>query len=347
MLTINSKKSKINLSPVKLPKNYKGTIIVGFTDINYWPVAKLWYERMKVLNYTKQLRMYALDTLVLEKMLSEFPKENVFSPTDLGDDFKVINYKDNFNMEKRHMRKEHLHKIWKIRVDVTTELLKQGYSVLQSDIDSLWLKHVDLEILPMNFDIIHSVGFGENSIPHMVKNFWGFVICGCLVLYRPTEAVLRFWDGYKSVYNFKCIENGEDDWCDDQKIINKIHFRSGLHWAGDEELKTQQNAWNQSALGVYKIGSFIKTKSYTDTESGLKKKSGIVPTHLTGTDIVTDISDLQVLLASRNDWMRGGNLEMCENITNEASLPWIMMPGTKKRGYNKVQLFEDYKNCFQ
>ena len=70
------KKTKMNLSPVKLPKNYKGTLIVAFTDINYWPAAKLWFKQISSLNYTN-IRLYALDEVVHKEMLKEVNKERI------------------------------------------------------------------------------------------------------------------------------------------------------------------------------------------------------------------------------------------------------------------------------
>ena len=65
----------MNLKPVKLPKNYKGTVIVAFTDINYWPVAKLWFKQISSLNYT-DIRLYALDKLVHKEMMIEIKNKN-------------------------------------------------------------------------------------------------------------------------------------------------------------------------------------------------------------------------------------------------------------------------------
>ena len=161
---------KINLDPVKLPENYKGTIIVAFTDINYWAAAKLWFQQMKKLKY-KNIRIYVLDTVVYQEMQNEIKKgnmkpENAHLPRSLQENFDMFEISEDFVLrtefdenfkESTYYRQGNLAKVWKIRVQVTLHLLKQGYSILQLDVDSLWMRYVDFDRLPMNFDIIFSI----------------------------------------------------------------------------------------------------------------------------------------------------------------------------------------------
>ena len=308
----HNQKTRINLKPVKLLGNYKGTIIVAFSDINYWPAAQLWFQRMKTLNYDN-VRMYALDKLAYKKMLAEIDRgfmkpENVYFPTA-----ETIKIKNKFKVKDRA---GDLNKVWKMRVDVTRKLLKQGYSVLQSDIDSLWLKHVDLDTLPLNFDIIQSTA--EKFPDHIVRQ-WGFALCGCLVLYRPTEATLKWWD----LYTTKCRG------CDDQRLTNDLYMKLGMSWLETDELSVQNEVW-EGPISYHTIGVF----------------DGKGPSGVIGLGRKTlDLSNLQLGVVDKRVWMRGGELSDCDGSKNE-TIPWIMNPIIAKRGNKKVQMFEDYKTCF-
>ena len=69
-LSLLTSKNKTDLSykNVILPKNYKHSIIIAFTDINYLPTAKRWFARMRQLNY-KNLRLYAMDEMAYRKLV--------------------------------------------------------------------------------------------------------------------------------------------------------------------------------------------------------------------------------------------------------------------------------------
>ena len=48
--------------------------------------------------------------------------------------------------------------IWLIRLEVTLRLLEAGFSVIMSDVDSIWTRFVDLDDNWFeNFDLIHSL----------------------------------------------------------------------------------------------------------------------------------------------------------------------------------------------
>lgn len=171
---------KISYQKINLPENYKNTIIIAFTDINYIPVTKIWLERMHVLNYTN-IRIYALDQHAYKLLISESELKNpylsrnqIFETVgiELPDNYTQKTYEDGFESdEDKAQRIGNQHKIWKIRIDVVESLLLEGYSVLVSDVDAIWMKHIDLDSFPMNFDSIFTVAGG---MPTRLVREWGF-----------------------------------------------------------------------------------------------------------------------------------------------------------------------------
>jgi hypothetical protein len=335
---------------VKLPENYKGTVIVACIDINYWPAGKIWFQRMKTLGYTN-VRMYALDQLAYQEMLAEvalgnMKTENVHLPKDFG--VEMVEVAEHHNKSNLY-RIGNLSKVWKIRVDVTIKLLKQGYSVFQSDIDSLWLKYIDLDSLPLNFDILWSIA---GKFPPAQKRKWGFTLCGCLMLYRPTELTLKWFD----LYTASCKNK-----CDDQRNINGLLDMGRIRWLDKSELSPQHEVW-QGPIDYHTIGIFDgkdwmvpvpgNQKScekerqqggnctiIPDSSVAEKKSGSIEWNHRK-----FDLTGFQLGIVSQKVWMRNGGIKDC--IGKNENTPWIMNPGISKIGSAKVKMFETFKSCF-
>ena len=166
---------EISYKPVNLPCNYKHPIIIAFTDINYLPAAKKWMTRVRALNY-KNIRLYAMDDMVYQKMKIDtktpknqsafFEPEEVFMAdfkikemgwhgrayTQYGDGTKQVYGKNSPTL----YRVRELWKAWDVRIKVLYSLLKEGYSVIVSDIDSLWMEYLDPDSFPANVDMVHT-----------------------------------------------------------------------------------------------------------------------------------------------------------------------------------------------
>ena len=92
---------------------------------------------------------------------------------------------------------------------------------------------MNLDELPSNFDVIHSVA---DNHPLLIKQLWGFTVCGGSAFYRPTEAVLTMW---KLFLNYCAVPYDpiaavtprrynprrpkEPAKCDDQRLINESY----------------------------------------------------------------------------------------------------------------------------
>ena len=150
--TYNNQTTRINLNPVKLPKNYKGTIIVAFSDINYWPAGRLWFQRMKTLGYANVVRMYALDKLAHQEMLSEVENgdmelENVYFPKDFGEDFEVIEIQEDF------VRRDDYDAVFADAVNYRTKSLRKVWQIhggfmkcyVWANDQNFWVERCDLK----------------------------------------------------------------------------------------------------------------------------------------------------------------------------------------------------------
>ena len=250
--------------------------------------------------------------------------------------FTTKNKENNENSEKHHGKNE-LNQLWKLRIHKIYHLLSEGYSVFLADVDSLWNYHVDLEKLPSNFDVIHSVA---DNHPELIKQLWGFTVCGGSAFYRPTEAVLTMWKlflNYCAVpydpiavqprrYNRRPVEPAH---CDDQKLINESYHVKGVEWfdVGD----TRQELCFESKLGYHKIGVFTNPEGIGSMRNKIEAKRKF------GMDTVHNVK-LQIMVVSKDDILRGGSMNECDSV-------WIMHPHSKKVGQRKLEMFENYKEC--
>ena len=55
---------------------------------------------------------------------------------------------------ERYEGEKFLKSIWSMRFEKTRDLIKQGYDVFITDIDSIWLKYVPLESLPQEYRLL-------------------------------------------------------------------------------------------------------------------------------------------------------------------------------------------------
>lgn len=150
-------------SPDSSSSNSEKWIIIAFSDITYIEVAKIWYNQLTKLGYSEH-KIAALDheTYVTLK----------------EDSYRVM-----LTNEKLERSGRVLKLIWKIRLMTLNSLLKEGYNVMISDVDSIWLNYRDLNSLPPMFDTFHSYG---TTFPSDTFKKWKFVICGCIGAYRST-----------------------------------------------------------------------------------------------------------------------------------------------------------------
>ena len=188
------------------------------------------------------------------------------------------------------------------------------------DIDSVWNWYVDLDRLPMNFDVIHSVC---SLNPGFARSLWHFTICAGLALYRPTENTLNLWDVYMTMM---C------NYCDDQTVLNAVYRYGSVSWFNSND--TRQDQMYYSPVGYFKLGVVPRLR-----ETKRQRPDYVFPDDLK--------TPLQVMVVSKTDMKRGGTPEDC--ATSWLMNPWTSIPrGYPKntpRAMRKILMFERFGNC--
>ena len=189
-------------------------IIIGFSDIKYLPVARIWYKQLSSIGYTNHY-IIALDSEVYQRCSSS--KLNI----------RVKNATSYYKPNPLISRVANLNRIWTIRLKTIQKLLvEEGKNVLISDVDSIWVNYKDLEDLPKSInnrsiDAFHALG---KFFPEEIYQQVGFVICGCLAGYRSTSNTLKLFQNI--------LEKCRHQPCDDQILINNIYLNDyNMKWS--------------------------------------------------------------------------------------------------------------------
>ena len=127
-------------------------IILGFTNMKYVEVAKVWYMQLYKLGYRNH-RLGALDYTTYDYLnnITDF-HGGVMYTYGARERKSVIGGKS----------------IWQIRIDTVVEQLEAGVNIFVIDVDSIWLKYRDFSLLPTNVDIFHADG---NPMPHDIASY--------------------------------------------------------------------------------------------------------------------------------------------------------------------------------
>jgi len=177
------------------------TIIIVFANYDYLDVLENWLAAMRRIQVDNFL-IISLD----EKLHHYFQEKKInslFRPCELD-----------------------LGKLWIHRVDVILELLEEGYDVIHSDADAIWLKDPQpfLQTLPQ--DMIFSQG---TIWPPDVQEKWGFVLCcGFFMIHSNLQTVEFVKRLARRVRNDR----------DDQLSCNRMLLEEGLIWEIPKETYT-------------------------------------------------------------------------------------------------------------
>lgn len=202
-----------------LPKN-KGWIIIGFANFEYLLPAKIWYNQLASLGYTEHA-IVALDSKTYE-ILKNDEKYRVLPAPESG------RYLDQPVLGEDYTGSMFLKTIWSIRFEKTRDLLREGYNVFLTDIDSIWMKYVSLESLT-NFDVSHAAC---GNWPQAAFDEWGFVVCAGVTAYRSNQKTIELLD----YLYFRC-EFG----CDDQIVLNHKAYQHDLKIKWEKDIKWHHN----------------------------------------------------------------------------------------------------------
>ena len=121
-----------------------------------------------------------------------------------------------------------IHDLWKTRIRALSCLVTEGYDVIMSDADALWLRDpMDYFNLPevRNSSVVASRG----NHPRSISNRWGASMCLGFILFRAT--------GPGMVTLQKYIETLVLQITDDQIATNKAVNRFGITWDEDSDMR--------------------------------------------------------------------------------------------------------------
>ena len=111
--------------------------------------------------------------------------------------------------------------VWKARVRVLSCLVTEGYNVIMSDSDALWLRD------PMKYTGLPAVSGSSvipsrGSFPHRLGSLWGSTICMGFIMFRATGAAMNT---FQAAVERIVLETG-----DDQVAVNRAALELGVVW---------------------------------------------------------------------------------------------------------------------
>jgi hypothetical protein len=174
-------------------ENENSTLILSFCNFDYVKVALNWVEYLNKLEINNYL-IVALDSET-ETFLKD---HNVNTKLIKGE------------IPKRSG------KGWRWRFQQTYEFVKDGYNVIHSDLDAVWLKN-PLDIIDTKYDIIASTDTG--GFPPETYQKWNFTMCMGWMYYASTNATLNL---------FESILKNKKNFDDQMEFNNYISDKVGI-----------------------------------------------------------------------------------------------------------------------
>lgn len=162
--------------------------IVAFSNIDYLPVTKKWYQRMNAIGYTEHV-IAAMDETTYNNLRNKGYRVELVS---------------------KYMKS--LSSLWSARIHYIYKTLQDGIDIFISDVDSIWNRYIPLTKFS-DADIYHSFA---TVYPGYVYKKWGFTLCGCIGFYHSN---VRTIDLLKRMVS-TCSKQKN---CDDQDVLNRVY----------------------------------------------------------------------------------------------------------------------------
>mmetsp|Transcript_34712 Transcript_34712/g.83896 ORF Transcript_34712/g.83896 Transcript_34712/m.83896 type:complete len:395 (-) Transcript_34712:655-1839(-) len=179
--------------------------ILGFTDFNYLPVSRYWYERLTALGYTEHY-LVAHD-------------EGTYKALHANNIRVFPCFIKNANYDQKVM--DVWQRVMSARLHFTMELLQNGTHLLITDVDNIFSRYVPLYgFLEEGYDVYHAY---EMRYPVGLYEYFGYVLCSGHQFLRASPETLNYMD----LVMTRCYGPK----CDDQIIINHaILDDSEIEW---------------------------------------------------------------------------------------------------------------------
>lgn len=185
-------------------------VILGFADIRYLLVAKMWYDRLSALGYEDHVIM-ALDVSLYENLIKKNYRCEIAADTIKGE----------------------ISDIWKLRFEVRLKYLRRGINVFVTDVDSFWNFYFSLDQLPKEYDSFQAFA---TTWPNNIFKKWGFTLCGCIAGYGANVKTVSLLQRLLT----QCGKLRHH--CDDQIVLNEMYtFSYNMKWINNTGFSIQYN----------------------------------------------------------------------------------------------------------
>lgn len=201
-------------------------IIVTISNWDYIEITLNWIAALKRLNIDSYL-IVSLDRK-LHEYLNENGLRNVLIETD-------NNHSD----------------IWKIKLEISSQLANNNIDFIYSDVDAVWLKNPLYKYFHENcgYNIIFTMG---TIHPSNIYKKWGFVLCAGMYYVKSCNATREL---LASALDEFLITN------DDQEALNNVLYKMDIKW----EFESKRNIYVRGLKKGY-IDKLIGTKIATSKE---------------------------------------------------------------------------------
>tara|TARA_B100000795_G_C22681752_1_gene392026 strand:+ start:166 stop:945 length:780 start_codon:yes stop_codon:yes gene_type:complete len=205
------------------------TRIVSFASYNYRHVARMWCDRLVSLGYRPKI-------VALDAKMSREP---------LQCDVEVGKAECNWNDRKARGY------LWQCRLVYAHNATVGGQSILLSDVDTIWMRHVPLDTWAQH-DVYHSLG---NGLPRDVWMRYHWVACMGITIFRatPRTQVLlsHLVHGCKNKHHR----------CDDQAELNHFYVTQNLTWVEQRPYwRTSTCRLSNASIAVWNASFVIRNR---------------------------------------------------------------------------------------
>lgn len=121
-----------------------------------------------------------------------------------------------------------IHDVWKTRVRALSCLVVEGYDVIMSDADALWLRD-PMEYFDLPSVRSSSMVASRGSLPFSLSNRWGATLCLGFILFRAAGPIMDKIQRY--------IQHFVSRIADDQIAVNKAVGRVGVTWDKESDMR--------------------------------------------------------------------------------------------------------------
>ena len=152
-------------------------------------------------------------------------------------------------------------------------LLHLDHHIFLSDVDTIWKKYKNLNLLPPMIDHFHSYG---TSWPALAYDLWGFVINGGIAAYHSNANSQEFFNtladkcgGNHLKSETSVVVKRRHLICDDQNLINMEYVKRNVSWTQPAEMNNligyaDFNSTSALNLMMFSLTLVLRGKNLTD-----------------------------------------------------------------------------------